>query len=116
MEPVTELLGLQVLLSQVLKVTLAVGMSSSANNNLVASSITSNSDGLTEVSGLSVNLETVMEEVLKGSDVEDGIGGRASAVDGELGVLGNLVLLWGDKGKRGMVNIYSPTRIWMDDT
>lgn len=97
MEPVTELLGLQVLLGQVLKVTLAVRMASSTNNNLVTGSITADGDGLTEVASLSVDLETVMEEVLEGRDVEDGIGGRASAVDGELGVLSNLVLLDGRK-------------------
>lgn len=73
MEPVTELLGLQVLLGQVLKVTLAVGMATSTNNNLVASGIAANGDGFTEIASLAVDLETVVEEVLEGSDVEDGI-------------------------------------------
>lgn len=87
MEPVTELLGLQVLLGQVLEVALAVSMARGSNNNLVASRVTSDGDGSAELAGLSVDLEAVVEEVLEGGDVEDGVGGGDGAVDGELGVL-----------------------------
>jgi len=84
MEPVTELLSLQVLLRQVLQVTLAVSMPSSTDNNLVTSGITGNAHSRAELPSLSVDLETVMEEVLEGGHVEDGVGGGAGAVDGEL--------------------------------
>lgn len=89
MEPITQLLGLQVLLGQILQVTLAVSMVASLNNNLVASAVTADGDGTAELAGLAVHLETVMQEIFEGSHVEDGIGGGAGAVDGELGVLGD---------------------------
>ena len=93
MKPITQLLGLQVLLGQVLQVALAVSMIASLDNNLVTSAVTADGDGAAELTGLAVDLETVMQEVLEGSNVEDGIGGRTSAVDGELGVLVGDVLL-----------------------
>ncbi len=95
MEPVTELLGLQVLLSQVLKITLAISMSARTDNNFATSGITSNSDGLAEVTSLAVDLETGVQEGLESSNVKDGIPDGTAAVNGELGVLvdGSLLLL-----------------------
>lgn len=66
-------------------------MARGSDNNLVTSGITSNNDSAAELAGLAVDLETVMEEVLEGSRVEDAISGGGAAVDGELG--GGVALL-----------------------
>lgn len=92
-EPVTEFVGLQVLLGQVLKVALAVAVAGGSDNNLVTSGVTGNGDGRSKLTGLSVNLETVVQEVLESSNIENAVGGRASAIDGELGGGSSLVVL-----------------------
>jgi hypothetical protein len=111
-EPVTELLGLQVLLGQVLKVALAVAVSVGSDNNLVTSRVTGNGDGRAELTGLSVNLETVMQEVFESSNIENAVGGRASAIDGELGGGNSLVvlLLYKRKPSKDGFTINDPAR------
>lgn len=68
-------------------------MASGSDNNLVTSGITGDGDSRAELAGLAVDLETVVEEVLKGGRVEDAVGGGGAAVDGQLGGEG---LLGGD--------------------
>lgn len=83
-EPVTELVLLQELLGQVLEIALGVGNSHTGDGDLGARGITADRNGVSELTGLAIDLELVVEEVLEGSGVEDGILDGAAAVDDEL--------------------------------
>lgn len=83
-EPVTELVLLQELLSQILQVTLGVSNAHTSDSNLATAGITANLNGVTKLTSFAINLELVMEEVLKGGSVEDGVLDGATAVNNEL--------------------------------
>lgn len=95
-EPVTELLLLEELLGQVLEVAareLVVG-------NDLDLAITRRRDGdvIAQVVGAAVNLDVVLEELLKGRDVEDLVASRLRSVDDELlGLLLGLARLLSDR-------------------
>jgi hypothetical protein len=76
------LLLLQVLLSQVLEISLGNDAINDSDGKL--GSLASDGHLLSKVSLLGVNLDVVLQELLEGSDVEDLILDRGSAVNDEL--------------------------------
>lgn len=99
-EPVTELLLLEELLGQVLEVAareVVVG-----NDLDLALALLLDDDIVAEVVGAALDLDAVLEELLKGRDVENLVGGGLRSVDDELlGLLLGLarLLLYGGKQK-----------------
>lgn len=87
MKPVTELILLEELLRQILQVTLGEGHLVAGDNDLLPSSITGNLHGLTQLPGLSVHLELVMQKILKGGRIKDSIRDGATAVNDKLAAL-----------------------------
>ncbi|KAB8338762.1 hypothetical protein FH972_021707 [Carpinus fangiana] len=82
-QPVAQLLLLQVLLGEVLEV--AAGELLVGNNlDLAAVGALRDLDGIAQVAGAAVDLDAVVEKLLKGRDVEDLVVGGLRGVDGEL--------------------------------
>ena len=79
---ITELLLLQVLLGEVLEISLGERkLGSDVNLGLV----TGDGNLLTEVAGLAVDLDSIVEELLEGRNIEYFVLNRGGTIDGELG-------------------------------
>lgn len=88
-EPVTKLVLLQELLSQVLQVSLGVS-NSGRDDDLGAAGVTGNfNTGGAELTGLTIDLEAVVEEVFEGGGIKDTVGNWSITIDHELGWGGN---------------------------
>lgn len=83
-QPVTELVLLEELFGQVLEVALGEDGRVSGDENLLAAGVAGNLDGRSELASLAVHLEPVVEKVLKGGRVKDGIADGAAAVNDKL--------------------------------
>jgi hypothetical protein len=95
-EPVAQLVLFEVFFGQIFQVPLGKGHSrGSRDDNAVL--FAADFNGCAEVSGLAVDLEAVVEKGIKGGNVENFIGDRARAVDGELegGTAGGFFLVDG---------------------
>lgn len=88
MQPVTQLILLQELLRQILQVTLGELNSIACNSDAMAGGVTGNLNGGSQLTSLAIHLELVVEEVLEGGRVEDGIVDGTAAVDYEFARFG----------------------------
>lgn len=82
MQEITQLLLLEVLLGQVLQVSLGERKLSSDDD---LGLVTGNGDLGAEITGFAVDLDSVVKELLEGGRVEDLVLHWLPAVDGELG-------------------------------
>lgn len=90
MKPIPQLVLLQELFRQVLQVSLGKVYSVSYDDDLLSTSVTGNLYGSAKLTSLSVHLEAVMEKVLKGRGVKDGIRDGTATVDNKLaGLVGD---------------------------
>lgn len=112
MEVITELLLLEVLLGQVLQVSLGEGeLGGDADLGLVSGE----GDLGAEVSGLAVHLDLVVQELLEAGNIKDGIGHRGAAVNHELGNGGLLGALLGGNFLQTPHNEYNIVTITFDN-
>ena len=87
MKPISQLILFQEFLGKILQIAFRISNGYASYGDALATGITSNLNRVAQLSCLAVHLETIVEKVLKGSRVKDGIRDGSTAVDDKFATL-----------------------------